>query len=233
MSIKKRIKKALNYLQVAYRAQIIGYPRVDNDFKREAGSMDTFPHPTLPSAIGKRFKPFSTRKSVTVNKEEMILFLSSTHVITPSQIESVYDYLDYYLDDELLARDQEKQMEINKIIEAIEAFFQKHNLNKKELIDMRRSLLKNARIKNEESMLFAQKEIYFFKGGEGPKLMAGNWKRKANKQASSKKRDKFGGVIESESIMEAIETFQESKREKSFAVNIVEENTVNIQDRGL
>jgi len=203
MAIKQRIKKALNYISQAYYAGFIPYPRVDNDFIMPVKSFDLFPHPSFPP-INKRFEPLEKRAEIKVNKEELVLFLSLFHIITPAQIEGVVEYIEYYLDDNFEPHNEDLAMEIELVIKEYESFLEDHNLTGKDILALKDELFESSRQANEEALLFHQESFNFYPKDE--KRRAPAWINMKNKKAD--KNAPYGGVIRVSTLTEALDIFQ-------------------------
>ena len=209
MALAKKIKHALNYLTQAYKGGHISYPRVDNNFIVEAKSFDLFPHPAL-SPINKLLSPFKNRKKIKVNKEEIILFLSTLHIISPAQIEGVSVYLDYYLDDNLIPHSAELEEEIKIIIEAYEELIRQEGLKDTELLQLKNEFYQSSRKENKSALLFSQESFNFYPIGENTKIDSSYWIREKNKSADPD--SVRGGIIEAMSISDTISQYQEHNK---------------------
>jgi len=155
---KKRLKKGVNSLNASYYSGLIAYPRVDNTYIRPEFSLDLFPHPPISRRI---YKPLIKKDSIRINKDEMMLYLSSTRVITPRQIESTFDYIDYYLDDLLEARTKVRETEALKMISLLNDFLEKENILESTIMDYRNTFYKNCYQNAVDSVLFIQSSAHF------------------------------------------------------------------------
>ena len=138
--------------------EFIAYPRVDNTYIKKEHSFDLFPHPSISRRI---YRPLAKKDSIDINKDEMMLYLSSTRVITPRQIESTFDYIDYYLDDNLQARNIQLEQEALKMIELLDAFTKKEGYKESEILEYRNIFYKNCYNNAVESVLYIQSSAHF------------------------------------------------------------------------
>lgn len=206
MTIKSKIKRALNFLQTAYHSQAIGYPRVDNNYLTHNKGFDMFPHPAFSTKLSKKFSGFESRKSIKVSKEESILFLSTIHDITPAQIEDAYNYLDYYLDDNLEPRNEAMRAEVEKVIALLKEFMEENGLDTKKLYGYRHSLFSDTLEANMDAKLYEQSSIFFVDHREDTRAMAGRWKAMKNKDVPLD--SPYGGVIRVETLTDALMDFK-------------------------
>jgi len=157
-NIKQKLKKSLNSLNAAYHSGLISYPRVDNDFVLRPYSLDLFPHAPLKRL---RYYPVKKKDNIKINKESLVLYLSILRVVTPSQVEGVFDYIDYLLDDNLIARDKEKKREAEQVKFLFDSFIEDNNLSSSGLLDLQKNFHQKAYKNGEDSYLFFQKGVTF------------------------------------------------------------------------
>ena len=239
MSKQKVVKKALHYLQQAYELQIIGYPRVDRTYKTSTSTLDTFPHPPLPVNLTRKFSPLEDKIGVNVTADELLLFLTSIHVITPSQIEGVYEYICHYLNEELVSHTLELEKEAEVVANTIRNYLKTLNITSKELFAKRQSFYKNAFTSNINAELYEQNSAYFFHDDNEKKLMEGRWKWLASQKYPN---SPTGGVIKVGSLREAIDNYEQgvhnnlSTRKKEQRETMIIEKTqgqTNTTKKGL
>jgi len=138
MAVKKRLKKGMNYLSTAYYSGAIQYSRVDNSFVKPGFRMDTFPHPKI-TPISKKLEPIEEKKLFILKKENIPVFLSALGIVSPANIESVFLYIDYYLDDFLNPREGKKE-EVEKIIKELDRGMKKEDVEDLELVRKKRDI---------------------------------------------------------------------------------------------
>ena len=232
LTIKQKVKKALNYLNAAYYNGAIGYPRVDNDFIKKSGMpADLFPHPSFKKSSLKYTKGLN-KKKVKVTKEEAILFLSASRLITPSQIENVFAYIDYYLDDDLIARSEELQREINRILKLFQVFKEKYlnSIEDKEILKLKMDFYESGRQAGIQSLLASQDNIMFVTKGEESKakcryLLLDRKKRK--------ELYKIKGIKKISTIREALDAFREEEMRVDFEIEQNQDKITQQQKKGV
>lgn len=157
-TVKKRLKKGINSLSASYYSGLIAYPGVDNTYIKPGKSFDLFPHPPISKRI---YKTLSKKNQIDINKDEMILYLSATRIITPRQIESTFDYLDFYLDDLLNFRNQQKEEEALKMISLLNTFLKDEGYKESDILELRNTFYKKCHANAINSVLYVQGSAVF------------------------------------------------------------------------
>lgn len=112
----KRVKKAINRLQVAYKKGLISYPRVGNEYEQRS-TPTFFPHP--PIAEFDDFSKSLLLKDYPFIKETLPLELANNNLLTPSTIYSVLEVLNKHYTDDMRPHNK-------KDIEKRISLFEKH-----------------------------------------------------------------------------------------------------------
>jgi len=223
VEVKKKIKQAINVAQTSYMANLIAYARVDNNYTKRQYSFDLFPHPAM-REIMPQMKPFANRKKIVLDKKEIILLLSSLHIISPAQIEDTFDYLAYYLNEDLLPKDDEKKAEIEKVISIFEQEKKKRGMRDKDIIQANLNIHEEFRGNNEEAELFIVENVDIISMSDTKELSRLHWVREKNRTAD--RSSPHGGAIPVKSMGEAIIHFRKNEEDKKLRgeINVKNKN---------
>jgi len=205
--VKKKVKKAVNYLQTCYSNGIIPYPRVDNNFITIKG-FDVHPHPQMPS-FNKYTTPLNFNE-YKINKKNSLLFLSVIRAVSPSNVDSMSGFIDDIFTDELGINNGQEER-VGTIEKLTEEFFQSRNLTNKKILDWFSEPYEE--IKKCDTILFNQDELFF--DGKKPMLLSSfqkSTKKKQKKEDKIKKQEEKASysvqMREFSSIEEAIADFK-------------------------
>lgn len=208
-TVKKKVKQALNYLTTAYQNGLIGYPRVDNDFVVESGRLAIFPHPAFPP-MSNALRPFKNKDKIKVDKQEVILFLSSVGIISPSQIEGVFDYLDYLLDESFDFRSKKLEEDANLIIKLLAEYLEEIGMKDNEVLSLRKEFYDSLYESGGGLRIYFDDKIKIMPEGAASRTnniaKCGYLIREANKKNPLAK---FGGVEPISDLRSALEEFGE------------------------
>ncbi|MBD3822916.1 MAG: hypothetical protein IE916_00205 [Epsilonproteobacteria bacterium] len=220
------VKKAMRYLNTGYLNGIFGYPRVDNSFIMENKGFDLFPHPTL-IPMSASLEPLPEGTKIKVDKEYIILFLSSIGIISPSQIESVFEYIDYYLNDELAPKTESLEVEALKIIEILDSFLLQRALNDAQIVHYEQQFAEASRESWSHSMMFKIATARFISKGSEKKALKGYMLKKYNQEE---------GVMElgsKQSLRTQLDLFRDEELQIELAQQYAQEQIQNQSMKGI
>ena len=209
MAIKRRVKKALNFLQNAYRCGVVPYPRVDNNFKR-GNNQQPFPHPPLPK-IMQWMRGVDDVSLKVEEKADVLLFLHASGMVTPSRIEEVSGTLDLYFDDDLTFVSDEAKEEAEKILQIYDRILKEEGVSEKELIEMRQRFFDEAQKIANEALIFDQKSLFFYPVRGKRRDKKREWLRLAGSRKPDAPR---GDIHEVARIRDAVTMFREREHVK-------------------
>lgn len=156
------VKKATNFLQLAYTNNAIAYPRVDNDFVKKS-KMDLFPHPPM-RRFSEPFYPIKVRSDskIQLNKKSALLFLSMLRVVSPSTMASTAKILDVFFDDDLNFVSDQAHNKFLKIKQIFSEYCEKNAVTTKTLVGYPLEFYSDASDANTSGMIFFSTKDYFF-----------------------------------------------------------------------
>jgi hypothetical protein len=213
--IAKKTKKAMNFLQEAYRNGMVDYPRVDNNFFEKA-RYDLFPHPPLRRLVP-MMEPLA-QSDIVFNKNSSILLLSLRRLVQPSAIVDTAEFIDSFFDDNLNFSSKEKQEKAEMMIQVYDEYLKENNLEKRLMKSLSSLYADASDADGSDASLFETKDFYFTKEMAFSSAMAPSFLKSATQwDASLKKKKKSSSdtafvykVEDRPEISDGVEAFKSS-----------------------
>ena len=220
-TVGRGVRKATKLLQDGYSMGLLGYPRVDNTFVLENEGYDMFPHPGL-NLLNCSFEKLSSEEQrIKIDKKNILLFLSTVGVITPSSCDNIIKYLDYYLDGNLNFINTKKKKDIEEMLRVLEEYLQSIGLEDVDILKTEQEFARQSRKTWEEAELIKLDGIHLTSSSPSKLPLKGYIVGYFNKH---KKESIIG---QGESLRKQLERLQKSDRGIKASVSV--EAKINTQ----